>query len=148
MAYGHIMAGVDVTEEASQVLEAARNLAREHGASLSVCTVVKPLTHVYGGLDMLPYTRASVNFEQEAAQQARIQVEARAAPFGVAATDVHVYVGAPAVQLVEAAAALGADLVVVGSHGKHGLGLLLGSTANGVLHRAHCDVLTVRIAAT
>jgi universal stress protein A len=145
MAYRHIMAGVDVTEEASQVLEAARALAGEHGAKLSVCTVVKPLTQVYGGLDMLAYTRASVNFEQEAANQARAQVEVLAARYGVAAGDVHVYVGAPASQVVEAAESLGADLVVVGSHGKHGLGLLLGSTANGVLHRAHCDVLTVRI---
>ena len=37
------------------------------------------------------------------------------------------------------------DLVIVGSHGRHGLALLLGSTANGVLHGACCDVLAVRI---
>jgi len=139
------MAGVDVTEEASQVLERARDLAREHDAKLSVCTVVKPLTQVYGGLDMMAYTQASVNFEQEAAKQARAQVQALAAPCGVGVEDVHVYIGAPASQVVEAAEVLGADLIVIGSHGKHGLGLLLGSTANGVLHRAGCDVLTVRI---
>jgi len=34
---------------------------------------------------------------------------------------------------------------VVGSHGRHGLALLLGSTANGVLHGASCDVLAVRV---
>ena len=39
----------------------------------------------------------------------------------------------------------GADLIVVGSHGRHGLALLLGSTANGVLHGATCDVLAVRV---
>ena len=38
-----------------------------------------------------------------------------------------------------------ARLIVVGSHGRHGLALLLGSTANGVLHHAKCDVLAVRI---
>jgi universal stress protein A len=145
MAYRHIVVGVDVTEEANQVLEVARDLAGEHGAKLSVCTVVKPLTHVYGGLDMMAYSQASVNFEQEAAAQARASVAALAAKVGVGAADVHVHIGAPAMQLVESAAALSADLIVVGSHGKHGLGLLLGSTANGVLHRAHCDVLTVRI---
>jgi len=39
----------------------------------------------------------------------------------------------------------GADLIIVGSHGRHGLALLLGSTANGVLHGAACDVLAVRV---
>ncbi|TNF89176.1 MAG: universal stress protein, partial [Gammaproteobacteria bacterium] len=41
--------------------------------------------------------------------------------------------------------AKGADVIVVGSHGRHGLALLLGSTANGVLHGATCDVLAVRV---
>ena len=34
---------------------------------------------------------------------------------------------------------------MVGSHGRHGLALLLGSTANDVLHGAPCDVLAVRL---
>ena len=37
------------------------------------------------------------------------------------------------------------DLIVVGSHGRYGLALLMGSTANGVLHGATCDVLAVRV---
>jgi universal stress protein A len=37
------------------------------------------------------------------------------------------------------------DLIIVGSHGRHGLQVLLGSTANTVLHNAKCDVLAVRI---
>jgi len=37
------------------------------------------------------------------------------------------------------------DLIVTGSHGRHSLQLLLGSTANGILHGAKCDVLAVRI---
>ncbi len=145
MAYGHILAAVDLTEEAGEVLERARQLADEHGAKLSVCTVVKPLTHVYGGLDMMAYTQASVSFEEEALKQARARVEAESGRFGVNPGDVHVSVGAPVTQVVETAKQIGADLIVMGSHGKHGLGLLLGSTANGVLHHAECDVLTVRI---
>jgi universal stress protein A len=145
MAYQHVLAAVDLSEEARQVLEQARHLADEHKARLSVCTVVKPLTHVYGGLDMMAYTQASVNFEEEAVRQAASQLETEAGRYGVAADDVHVRIGAPAPELVDAAKALGVDLIVVGSHGKHGLGLLLGSTANGVLHQAECDVLTVRI---
>ena len=37
------------------------------------------------------------------------------------------------------------DLIVIGSHGRHGLQRILGSTASGVLHTATCDVLAVRI---
>jgi universal stress protein A len=42
---------------------------------------------------------------------------------------------------------LDADLIVIGSHGRHGISLLLGSTANGVLHGANCDILAVRLGA-
>lgn len=145
MAYRHILVAIDSSEEAREVLARARQVADEHKAKLSVCTAVKPLTHVYGGLDMMAYTTASVSFEQEALTQARNQATAEAAAIKVAPEDVHVSIGAPATEVVETAKKLGADLIVVGSHGKHGLGLLLGSTANGVLHQAHCDVLTVRI---
>jgi universal stress protein A len=39
----------------------------------------------------------------------------------------------------------GVDLIVIGGHGRHGLALLLDSTANAVLHGAPGDVLAVRI---
>jgi universal stress protein A len=145
MTYKHVFAAVDISDEAGQVLKQAREVASEHGARLSVMTVVKPLTHVYGGLDMVSYTQASLSFEQEAQAQSRKQVEKLAAEVGVSAQDVHVGIGAPANQIVDTATSHDADLIIVGSHGKHGLGLLLGSTANGVLHQAQCDVLTVRI---
>ena len=47
--------------------------------------------------------------------------------------------------ILEAAAKHKADLIMIGSHGRHGLQLLLGSTANAVLHEAKCDVLAVRL---
>ncbi len=37
------------------------------------------------------------------------------------------------------------DAIVIGSHGRHGLGLLLGSTSSGVIHGCGCDVLVVRL---
>jgi len=145
MAYKHVMAAVDLSDEASQVLAEAKQIAADHGAKLSLISVVKPLTQVYGGLDMAAYTQASVNFEHEAQVQAVAQLKQSGAGAGVAEDDVHAVIGAPAPQIVDTAKDLGVDLIVVGSHGKHGLGLLLGSTANGVLHHAQCDVLTVRI---
>ena len=145
MAYKHVMAAVDLSEEANQVLAEAKKIAEDHDAKLSLISVVKPLTQVYGGLDMAAYTQASVNFEREAQVQATEQLKALGAGVGVAADAVHAVIGAPAPQIVDSAKDMSVDLIVLGSHGKHGLGLLLGSTANGVLHHAECDVLTIRI---
>ena len=40
---------------------------------------------------------------------------------------------------------ISADLIVIGTHGQSGLKLLLGSTANAVLHGVKVDVLAVKV---
>jgi len=57
----------------------------------------------------------------------------------------HVLVGQPAAELHYLADQEEADLIVVGSHGRKGFALLLGSTPNSVLHGATCDVLAVLV---
>ncbi|WP_163009288.1 universal stress protein, partial [Pseudomonas viridiflava] len=53
--------------------------------------------------------------------------------------------GQPRQEIHQLASKRDCDLIVIGSHGRHGLALLLGSTANDVLHGAPCDVLAVRL---
>ena len=53
--------------------------------------------------------------------------------------------GKPEVEIIRIANQESVDLIIVGSHGRHGLALLLGSTASGVLHHAQCDVLAIRL---
>lgn len=55
--------------------------------------------------------------------------------------------GSPVQQIVEKAEEWGADVIVVGSHGRGFWGRLLGSVSNGVVHHAKCSVLVVRSAA-
>jgi len=57
----------------------------------------------------------------------------------------HLVFGRPETEIHSLASEINADLIVVGSHGRHGLALLLGSTANSVLHGSPCDVLAVRV---
>ena len=59
--------------------------------------------------------------------------------------DQHVEVGPTKTKILKIAETIQADLIVCGSHGRHGLSLLLGSTANAILHGAKCDVLTIRL---
>ena len=145
MPYQHVLVAVDLSEESVQVLDKARDTAEHDGAKLSLLTIVKPLTQVYGGLDMAPVASGAVSFEEEALKQALAQLKDLGARYGIAEENIHVVLGAPAHEIRECSKEFGADLIVIGTHGRHGLGLLLGSTANGVLHGVDCDVLSVRV---
>ena len=143
--YKNVLVAVDLTDEAPEVLERAKQIADSNGATLSVLTVIRPLTYAYTGLEFAGLAQSMVNFESEAEASAKERLEVLCNEVGVAAEHRKIVFGVPAHEIREHADAMGVDLIVVGSHGRHGLGLLLGSTANGVLHGAHQDVLTVRI---
>lgn len=55
-----------------------------------------------------------------------------------------VLLGKPSSRIVDLANEWGADVIVVGSHGRGFWGRLIGSVSNSVLHHAHCSVLVVR----
>jgi len=60
-------------------------------------------------------------------------------------TELHTLPGTPKYEISDFVKANQCDLVVMGSHGRHGMRLLLGSTANAVLHDMPCDILAVKI---
>jgi universal stress protein A len=76
---------------------------------------------------------------------AKTKLTALAKDLNVDEADLRLETGSPKQEIIRIAEEIQADLIVLGSHGRHGLALLLGSTANGVLHYAGCDVLAVRI---
>lgn len=94
---------------------------------------------------MAPVASGAISFEEEALKQALSHLTDLGARYGVAEQDIYVVLGAPALEIRESSREFAADLIVIGTHGRHGLGLLLGSTANGVLHGVDCDVLAVRV---
>ncbi len=145
MLYKHLLAAVDLSDKSAQVLEKERATADSHGAKLSLISIVKPLTQVYAGLGLVPIANSKISFEAEALKQASQRLRDDSKIYRVDHADVHVKVGNPAREIRDAASGLEADLIVVGTHGRHGLGLLLGSTANAVLHGVGCDVLAVRV---
>jgi len=145
MPYKHILVAVDLSEESTQVLDKAGSIAGLTGARLSVVSVIRPLTQVYGGLDVAPIAAGGVSFEQEALKQAESQMRTLAGRYGIDPERTHVFIGAPAHDIRDLAGRVGADLIVVGTHGRHGLGLLLGSTASAIIHGVGCDVLAVRM---
>lgn len=140
--YQHIIAGLDLSEESPQVLERATELARACQATVSVAHVIEPLTFAYGG-DM-PVDLSEVQEQLQLKAEQELHRLTQHVDFPI--QQEHVLVGQPATELHHLANQEGADLIIVGSHGRKGFALLLGSTSNSVLHGASCDVLAVRVA--
>ncbi len=143
--YKHVVAALDLTEEAEAVLAKARYIADENDAELSLVTVIKPINYAYAGLDTASITSVSANFEQEARDFAHKRLTQIADSLSVEYDAIHACYGLPSQTIKDKTAEIGADLIVIGSHSRRGLGRLLGSTANAVLHGAECDVLAVRL---
>ncbi|WP_078085569.1 universal stress protein [Microbulbifer mangrovi] len=139
--YNNILVGLDLSAESSQVLDRAAELAACSGAQMSLAHIIEPLTFAYGG--DVPMDLSEV--QEQLQNQAKEQLRKAAASLNISADRQHVLLGQPATEIHRLAEESGCDLIVIGSHGRHGLALLLGSTANGVLHGAGCDVLAVRV---
>ncbi|WP_443191379.1 universal stress protein [Pseudomonas indica] len=142
MTYQHILVAVDLTEECHPVVIRAQALANSCQARLSLVHIVEPMAMAFGGdvpmdLSML---------QQQQFEQARERLNTFAGHYPELTADQrHLAYGQPRQEIHRLATEQGCDLIVVGSHGRHGLALLLGSTANDVLHGAPCDVLAVRL---
>lgn len=139
--YQKILVAIDLTEEAPQVLERAMALSKAHDAEVVLVHVVEPVGYAYGGDIPMDLTE----LQEQLDKAAKEKLQSYGEKHGVAAGNQLVLVGRPESEIHRLSEELGADLVVVGSHGRKGFQLLLGSTANGVLHGAACDVLAVRI---
>ena len=140
-AYKHVMIGLDLSPESQQVVERVKTIFSNSTAKLSICHVLEPISYTYGG--DIPIDLSSVQGELE--KQAWERLADIGTQLGVCAEQQHVIIGQPAHEMHKLADDKGVDLLVVGSHGRHGLALIFGSTSTSVLHGASCDVLTIRI---
>ena len=139
--YEHLLLAVDLTEESMPVAEQARVFATAFDSRLSIIHVIEPLSLAYGG--DIPMDLSSV--QDQIHDQAKGHLAEFASRLDIAPDDQYLIFGRPESEIHRVAKCKDVDLVVVGSHGRHGIALLLGSTANAVLHGATCDVLAVRV---
>jgi universal stress protein A len=140
--YRRILVALDLSDENRAVLAKAEQLARLCEARLDLVHVVEFPTLGYTAEFPVP---EEIELERRMEEMARARLDKLAAGLGLDGVKAHVRIGVPKHEIRALADELDADLVLVGSHGRHGLQLLLGSTANGVLHLAGRDVLAVRI---
>ena len=140
--YKHILVALDLSNEALQVAECGRDLAAHYGAKLSLIHVVEPVV-VDNSYDLM--TSLPAELDDSLLERARKFLSKITTQLNLANVEQIVLLGSTRSEIFRIAQEQAVDLIVIGTHGRHGVGLLLGSTANAILHGTPCDVHAVRI---
>lgn len=144
----HILVATDFSEPSEQAADAAATLAAQLGAKVTLLHSFDPDTLVPPGAIPRPEQyRQKITKEMSDAVTERLKEIRESRLASVKDVDFAVVTHrSPAHAIVEHAEKLGADLIIVATHGRTGLGhLLIGSVAEKVVRHAHCPVLAVRL---
>ncbi|WP_058535607.1 universal stress protein [Legionella saoudiensis] len=137
--YKRVLFATDFDEVGVLAAHKAKKIADENGADLILVHVVEPIpAYAYPGFAGFAEVELSIR------EQAEKELNELGDKLGVDEQHRFIEFGSTKNEILRVAKERNIDLIVTGSHGKHGLSLLLGSTANSILHNAQCDVLIVR----
>ena len=140
-----VLAPTDFSDSSTPAVRYAAELTTKFGAGLTLLHVVQDLTLVVPDVMMpTPVTTPALADMMEGAKAGLVAFVKRLGLEGLN-PKTEVRIGAPAAEIVTAAADLKADLLCVGTHGRTGLAhFLLGSVAERIVRHSPCPVLTVR----
>ena len=136
-----ILLASDLAENSRHVASRARSIADALGAELHIIHVIEPFSLTYGG--EIPMDLSSV--QDQIHDQATAHLAELAKDFDIHEDRQQLVFGTPEAEIHKAAEEGEIDMIVVGTHGRHGIALLFGSQSTSVLHGAPCDVLAVRV---
>ena len=141
--YQHLLLAIDYSTETRVIAAKAKALALGYQAKLSIIHVLDniPMPDTpYGTVIPLSTPADNLLLEEE-----RLKFNQWCDKFDIEFNQRWLVWGIPKQAITEFASQQQVDLIITGSHARHGLGLLMGSTANSVLHHAVCDILAVRV---
>lgn len=137
--YKRVLLATDFDDIGVHAARKAQKIAKESGAQLYLVHVVEPIpAYAYPGFAGFAEIEISIR------EQAEKELMSLASKLDVDKKHCFLEFGSIKNEVLRVAEEQKTDLIVTGSHGKHGLALLLGSTADAILHSAHCDILIVR----
>jgi universal stress protein A len=141
--YKKILAVLDLTDDSESVAQRALSIAQSESPA------ILELLHVVEYVPVEPLSDSlmpSVQIESELLDRARSRLQALAEKLTSPPPPWRVEAGNVKAEIVRYARQGGFDLIVIGSHERHGLSILINLTEDTVLHAAPCDVLAVRLA--
>lgn len=140
-----ILVPLDFSESSVDALRFALPFASETGARLDLLHVIEPIPAAFGPPGEAGYVPPEPDQQQQRAAAARLKQLAAAEVRRPVRANPLVKQGTPAQVINETAAELRSNLLILSTHGHTGLRrFFLGSTAEKVVRRAPCPVLTVR----
>jgi universal stress protein A len=143
--YKKIAVAIDLSSESAAIIRRAHDVAAADG-EIHLIYVQEPMDSVYMGV--VPYGPVFVGMD-EVEENLRSELQQKldniGEESGVSDKFRHFLSGTPAREIRSFAEDNDMDLIVLGTHGQKGVQLLLGATANSVLHGSACDVLAVRV---
>ena len=139
--YKHILLAVDLTEDSQLIALKAVELAKLTGAQFSVIHVQEPIRYAYASEAPIDYSQVQTQIDGYA--QKSLDDFVKSLPVNVNHSLLES--GKTSNTIRKMADDLECDLIVVGSHGRHGISLVFGSHSSGVIHGAKCDVMAIRV---
>jgi universal stress protein A len=141
LGYKKVLVLLDLSEASEQVAAAGRELAANSNAALLILHVVEFVPAEPMGESLLP----TVQIEDDLRRRARAKLDELSVRLGLSEATLRVEAGNKKTEILRVAKEVSADLIVLGSRERHGLGALVNFTEDTVLHAARCDVLAVRV---
>lgn len=142
--YNRVLMALDFHGDNAEIIEKGTALAKSNDADLYLIHVNEPLTVAYAA-DGMTWTDQVVSLEASIRKESEKKMKQLADKLKVDEDRCFIREGKPSSEIHHVVEEHDIDLIVMGTHGKSGFKLLLGSTANSVLHGAPCDVLAVRV---
>ncbi|VAW67369.1 hypothetical protein MNBD_GAMMA09-2632 [hydrothermal vent metagenome] len=142
--YTHVLVAIDFSPSSEQIVHKARDIARRNNARLSLLHIVEYLPPIDTAYEPV-LSNSWVIDEHKMIDQAKKTLSDFCHKHSLENAELHTLPGSPRYEITEFVKNNQCDLVVMGSHGRHGIRLLLGSTANAVLHDMPCDILAIKL---
>jgi len=140
-----ILFPTDFSNGARAAMDHAISLARDYKAKLLLLYVVQDISIAEW---YIPSSLSATELVEDMQKSAWQEMEKWAAEVSskIGAVEKLIVRGAPFVEIIKTAREKKADLIVIGTHGRTGIDhILFGSTAEKVVRKAPCPVLTVRM---
>lgn len=140
--YRHILIALDLTPDSETVARRGQELAARYQAAVSLLHVVEFVPMDPAGEALLP---PPVDVESKLSEGAHQRLDELCTRLKLETASRRVEIGSIKSEIIRVVGEEQADLLILGSRSRHGLGLLMSSTEKSLVHKTPCDVLVVRL---